>query len=74
MKKARVQINFKLRPAFYNVLLCLYFEIRPALHVKRARKSTSRGSLGYENFICCLLAGIRKFNLALYKEMTSLGM
>ena len=46
MKKARVQINFKLLPAFYNVLLCMYFEIRRALHVKRARKSTSWGVSG----------------------------
>ena len=46
MKKARLQINFKLLPAFYNVLLCMYFEIRRALHVKRARKGTSRGVSG----------------------------
>ena len=32
-EKKRVQINVKLRPAFYDVLLCLYFEIRVALHV-----------------------------------------
>ena len=37
---------------------------------KQTRKSTPRGS---ESFICCQLAGMRKFNLALYQEMTSLG-
>ena len=40
----------------------------------RSKKMSKKGGLGCENFIRCLVGEIEKLSLALYQEITSLGM
>ena len=52
----------------------MYFEMKRVLNLKKEQEMYFAGGFVSENFIRYKQAGIRKLSLALYQDMTSLGM